>query len=79
VDDGQHSKTSIKANAPRPSAIAEDPAELEAIGLIRELHGRGNSPRAIGLILDQRGIPTKRGGPWAHQSIRKILKREAAR
>jgi DNA invertase Pin-like site-specific DNA recombinase len=79
VDDGQHSKTSIKANAPRPSAIADDPAELATIALIRELHGRGNSPRVIGLILDQRGIPTKRGGPWAHQSIRKILKREAAR
>ncbi|GLI94978.1 recombinase family protein [Methylocystis echinoides] len=45
--------------------------------LIGELQGRGLSLNAIARELDQRGIPSARGGRWTATSVRNVLRRLA--
>jgi len=73
IDDGRHSSTSIKANAPRPSALIPCPEEIAAIQRMAALRELGHSPRETGKILDREGIPTKSGRPWHHNTIRRLL------
>ena len=51
------------------------PEELEVIALIRKLREAGLSYTAIARELQARGIPTKTGRRWHHQTIRRILDR----
>lgn len=53
--------------------------EQEAIRLMRDLRGKGESLRAIGRALEARGVRTKQGRDhWHPQQVSAILKREAA-
>ena len=56
--------------------LVENPAELEAVGLIRSLKAKGLSLRAIALQLEEAKIPTKAGNlNWNHNSVQSILRR----
>lgn len=50
--------------------LEDDPDELAAVDLIREMRAEGRPVRAIAAELDQRGIPTKEGSPrWSPASV----------
>lgn len=51
------------------------PEDLEAAAEVRRLRQSGRSIRQVAADLNARGIPTKRGGPWAYGSVSAILKR----
>ena len=56
--------------------LEENPDELRAVELIRELKAEGYSLRAIAAELDNAGIPTKDGkGAWKHTTVNSILSR----
>ena len=56
--------------------LLENPDELRAVELIRELKAEGYSLRAIAAELDSAGIPTKDGkGGWRHTTVQSILSR----
>lgn len=57
--------------------LLANPAEKEAVGLIRELRATGFSLRDIATELNSRKIPTKEGKPWTHSTIQRILSRAA--
>jgi len=57
--------------------LVADEAEQEAIERIRELRADGLSLRKIARELDERGIPTKSGRKWNHNTVAAILKRAA--
>ena len=50
-------------------------AEGMAVARILELRARGESLRVIAKALSAEGFRTKRGGVWAAETIRKVLKR----
>jgi len=52
---------------------AED--ELRVLGIVKELRRAGASLRQICRELEAAGIPTKRGGRWAPETIAKMLAR----
>lgn len=59
--------------------LVPDAGEQKAIGLIRELHGAGNSLRRIAGELEARGYRTKTGRThWHPQSVKQVLERAAA-
>lgn len=59
-----------------PVGLVDNPAELEAIGLMRSLRAGGLTFRAIADSLTTHGIPTRDGRErWDHSTVRKILKR----
>jgi site-specific DNA recombinase len=61
-----------------PVGLVDDPAEQEAIELMRQLRADGMSLRAIADELTRKTIPTKAGQVrWDHSSVRKILSRTA--
>lgn len=59
-------------------ALVMDQAEQRAVELMRELHAGGASLRQICEALTAEGIPTKRGGRWQANTVRRILDRETA-
>lgn len=57
--------------------LKENPAEQQAIALMRELRATGHSLMAIAAELTRRGIPTKTGAAeWIHTAVRRILNRQ---
>lgn len=59
--------------------LVPHPEEQKAIGLIRDLHGKGYSLRRIGAELEKRGHRTKSGKTrWHPKTVSAILHREAA-
>ena len=59
--------------------LIENPAEQEAIKLIRELRAQGFTLAAIGEDLERRNIKTKNGGmKWSPKVVRALALREAA-
>lgn len=48
--------------------------EMHVVGVIKELSGRGKSPRYISGQLNEMEFPAKDGGRWAHTSVIGILK-----
>lgn len=50
-------------------------AEERAVARIQELRTRGQSLRSIAQTLSEEGFQTKRGGRWAPETIRKVLRR----
>jgi len=63
---------------PATGALTPNPAEQEAVTLIRDRRSRGESYREIIEALVERGIETKGGGRWYASTIKAILDREAA-
>ncbi len=57
--------------------LIENPAEQDAIRLVKELKGQGSSLRKIADELTRRGFATKEGSTWTHTSIDRILRRVA--
>ncbi len=60
-------------------ALVADPAERAAVARMLELDAEGRSLRDIAEVLTAEGVPTKRGGRWQANTIRRILARETAR
>jgi len=58
--------------------LVADQDEAETVARIRSLAAEGKTLRAIASVLDQEGRPTKRGGKWAAETVRKVLARQAA-
>lgn len=59
-------------------ALVADPAERAAVARMLELDAEGRSLREIAAALTAEGVPTKRGGRWQANTIRRILDRERA-
>lgn len=57
-------------------ALVEVPGELQVVALIRRWRGRGWSWRRIADELTKREIPTRRGGAWFPNTVRRIGSRE---
>jgi len=57
-------------------ALTADETELATVRRILALHASGESLRSIAGILTADGVPTKRGGRWAPQTVNAILRRE---
>ncbi len=53
-------------------------AELDIVQRIRALRGQRFSMRQIAATLHDEGYPTKRGGTWAGETVRKVLARQGA-
>jgi site-specific DNA recombinase len=58
--------------------LVPNESEQQAIGLMVEWRQAGMSLRSIAEELSYMGIPTKDGKPWAHGTVRNILKRVAS-
>lgn len=58
-------------------SLVPNEEEQRACQIVRQLRESGLSLRAIAQELNTRGISTKEGGAWAHQSVERILKRVA--
>lgn len=54
--------------------LIPNPKEQRIIKLMKELREQGFSYREIAEYLEEEGIPTKRGGRWKANTVRKILK-----
>ncbi len=55
--------------------LVRDEAEQAVVARIREMRGEGRTLREIADILTAEKVPTKRGGAWAAETVRKILQR----
>jgi DNA invertase Pin-like site-specific DNA recombinase len=55
--------------------LVPDPAELETVARIMELHAAGASLRGIARTLAEEGRPSKRGGRWHPQSVALVIAR----
>jgi len=53
-------------------------SEGEALALARGMRDDGATLRTIAAELTRRGVPTKKGGAWAPETVRLVLKRAAA-
>jgi len=51
----------------------------EATQLVLKLHSDGVPERQIAEILNQRGVPTARGGQWRQNIVQNIIKRDKAK
>jgi site-specific DNA recombinase len=58
--------------------LVPEPEEQAAIRDMRTLRQNGGSYREIASALNERGIKSRQGGAWQHNSVRLILKRSAA-
>jgi site-specific DNA recombinase len=56
--------------------LAADEAEQRTLARLRELRGQGLSVRRIAEILNREGVPA-RNGRWHHNSVWRVLRREA--
>ncbi len=59
-------------------AVAEIVEEVETVRRIRDLRDAGESLRRIAAALDAEGRKTKKGGRWAPETVRKVLRRAEA-
>lgn len=59
---------------PDGRTLIPDPAEVANLDAMRRWRAEGWSDRAIARELQSRGVPTKRGGPWTHPVVGKLLK-----
>lgn len=55
--------------------LEDDPAELAVVEVIRRHRAEGLNPRRIAAELDAAGIASRTGRPWAHSTVRAILRR----
>jgi hypothetical protein len=49
----------------------------ETVRTIMRMHDRGMTPVQIAHELQEQGVPTARGGRWAHQTIGSVIARES--
>lgn len=64
-----------KKSADNPNgALVPVPLEQEAIAEMVSLAAQGVAHREIAKRLEAKGYPTKRGGPWSHGTVARILK-----
>ena len=69
-----HPPLGFKANGSKERMVAV-PEELETVARILDLWRRGGSYRAVARELDSKGVPTKRGGRWGSETVRKVVQR----
>jgi len=74
---GFANKARVGANGRKVDAGLQEPVAVEAsvVNDIVYMHRRGMSLRQIARDLHLRGIPTRRGGQWSGEHVRKILAR----
>lgn len=70
----RHAESTDEAGRRLVEAVVD---EAEAVKRALELHAEGRSYRAVAQLLTDEGFKTKRGGRWAPETIRKIVKRAA--
>lgn len=63
--------------APDGKTLAPDPAEAAILADIRSWSAAGRPLRWIAAELDRRGVPTRTGRPWAHSTVRDLIRRPA--
>jgi len=68
-----HPPLGFKTNGSQERMIAV-PEELDTVRSILDLRRQGRSYRTIARQLDSQGVPTKRGGRWGSETIRKVVK-----
>ena len=71
-----HPPLGFKSNGSQNRMIAV-PKELSIVRRILDLRGRGRSYRTIARQLDSQGVPTKRGGRWGSETVRKVVQRRS--
>lgn len=59
-------------------ALAAEDTERAAVARMLALDAEGRSLREIAAVLTAEGVPTKRGGRWQANTVRRILDRERA-
>ncbi len=69
-----HAPLGFESNGSRERMIPV-PQELNTVRDILDLWRRGQSYCAIARQLDSKGVPTKRGGRWASETVRKVVQR----
>ena len=69
-----HPPLGFKANGSKNRMIPM-PAELKIVKRILDSWRRGQSYRTIARQLDSQGVPTKRGGRWGSETVRKVVQR----
>jgi DNA invertase Pin-like site-specific DNA recombinase len=65
----------VRGKAVESARAAADRFAANALPLIQPLRAEGKSLREIAMVLDERGVPTARGGTSAATQIAEILKR----
>jgi hypothetical protein len=65
----------VRAKAVESMKPAADRFAANVLPLIQPLRAAGKSLREIAKALNERGVPTARGGKWAATQIAEILKR----
>lgn len=61
----------------RNGKLYRDAQEQKAVRFILELHGKGQSLRAIGRALEEANISRKQGSPsWHPQAVQRVIERE---
>jgi DNA invertase Pin-like site-specific DNA recombinase len=65
----------VRVKAVESVKAAADRFAVNVLPLIRPLRAEGKSLREIAKALNERGVPTARGGNWAATQIAEILKR----
>lgn len=58
--------------------LVQDPQEQLIIKIIRNSFAHGMSLNAIAKELNERGLPSKRGGQWYASSVRNVIQRDPA-
>jgi site-specific DNA recombinase len=58
--------------------LVANAAEGEALALARQMRDDGATLRTIAAELTRRGVATKKGGAWAAETVRLVLRRAAA-
>jgi site-specific DNA recombinase len=58
-------------------ALVPNAAEGKALGLAHRMRDDGATLREIASELTRRGVPTKKGGAWAAETVRLVLRRAA--
>ncbi len=71
-----HPPLGFRSNGSKERMIAV-PKELSIVRSILDLRKRGRSYRTIARQLDSQGVPTKRGGRWGSETVRKVVQRRS--
>jgi DNA invertase Pin-like site-specific DNA recombinase len=64
-----------EAGADGRRQLVEVPSELETLGRMQRLRSAGMSLAAVAAVLNDDAVPTKRGGTWKANTVRRILSR----
>ncbi len=70
-----HPPLGFRVNGSRKHRMLPVPEELEIVRQILDLWRSGLSYRAIVRKLNEKGVPTKRGGRWYHGTVARIVQR----